>query len=174
MLYNNIMDEYVKQSIDSRKKAMYDTYEIGAGEKKKIDALFAEIEKLGKQCKDVGEFEAEFAKSPLNQQYLDLFTEVATNSTVKSTVMDNPEIKNAKKQTVGKMVAEGMVEGAADNALDRAKRAVLPTRAAVHQEAHDALQKVPVLGDAMDIGQKAGYAAHLGGLFKKKKNNQSK
>ncbi len=163
------MDEYIKQSIDSRKQAMFNTYEVGAGEKKKIDALFSEIEKLGRQCKDVGEFEAEFNKSPLNQQYLDLFTEVATSSKVKSAIVDDAKAKSTKKQTVGKMVAEGMVEGAADNALRQAKDAVLPTRAAVHQEAHDALQKVPVVGDAMDIGQKAGYAMHLGKLFGRKK-----
>lgn len=44
---------------------------------KKIDDLFGEIEKLGTECKDVSEFENKFAASPLNQKYMDIFTELA-------------------------------------------------------------------------------------------------
>ena len=43
------------------------------------------------------------------------------------------------------------------------------TRAAAHQKAYDAARSVPGLGDAIDIAEKASYAAHLGKLFKKKK-----
>ena len=78
------MDKLVKQSIDARKSAYSNSFEIDAGTQKKIDALFADIEKLGEKCDDVGEFEAEFSKSPLNQKYMDLFTEIATNSTAKT------------------------------------------------------------------------------------------
>ena len=148
------MDEYIKQSIDARRNAFSASFEIGAGMQKKIDALFAEIEKLGAKCKDVGEFEAEFQKSPLNQKYMDLFTEIATES--------------AGKQVAGqvtKSMATGAVESIARNALG----GVVPTRAAVHQKAYDEVRKVPGLGDAIDIGEKAGYAAHLGKLFKSRK-----
>ena len=41
--------------------------------------------------------------------------------------------------------------------------------AAVHQKAYDAVRDIPGLGDAIDIAEKASYAAHLGKLFKKKK-----
>lgn len=68
------------------------------------------------------------------------------------------------------MVAAGVATGTAENLLDRAARKVVPTRAAVHQKASDTLRSVPVVGDAIDIGQKASYASHLGKLFKKKKN----
>lgn len=77
------MDEYIKQSIEGRKNAIGATYEVSAEMRKKNDALFGEIEELGAECKDVGDFEAQFAVSPLNQKYLDLFTEVATNSQAK-------------------------------------------------------------------------------------------
>ena len=73
------MDKYVKQSIDARKDAIFEAYKVGEGEKKKIDAVFAEMEKLGAKCKDAQEFEAELAKSLVNQKYLDLFTEIATS-----------------------------------------------------------------------------------------------
>lgn len=153
------MDEYIKQSIKSRKDAFSMSFEVSAEMQKKIDALFSEIEKLGAKCKDVGEFEAEFSKSPLNQKYMDLFTEIATES--------------AGKQVAGqvaKSMATGAVEGLARNALG----GIVPTRASVNQAATDAARRVPVLGDAIDISQKAGYVAHLGGLFKsrKKKDNE--
>ena len=41
--------------------------------------------------------------------------------------------------------------------------------AAVHQAIHDKVQGIPLVGDAVDAAQKAGYLGHLAGLFKKKK-----
>ncbi len=158
------MDEYIKQSISSRRDAIFNAYDVSADGKKKINALFVEIEKLGAKCKDVGEFETEFAKSPLNQKYLDLFTEIATTTPAKGV-----DMSGVKKQGVGKIVARGVAEGVADRAANDAMHAVLPTRAAVHQEVSDAARKVPVLGDAIDVGQKASYAAHLGKMFGKRK-----
>ena len=144
------MDENIKNSIDARKNALSASYDIPTSMQKKVDNLFKEMENLGKKCKDVSEFETEFAKSPLNQEYLDLFTEIA-------------------KSSVAKTVAKGTAVGIVGSIADQAKNAVLPTRASVNQKAHDAVQSVPVFGDAVDLGQKAGYVAHLGKLFKKKK-----
>ena len=80
------MDKLIKQSIDARKNAFAASYEIDAEAQKKIGVLFVEIEKMGEKCKDVGEFETNFSKSPLNQQYLDLFTEIATKGATKNAV----------------------------------------------------------------------------------------
>ena len=137
------MDEYIKQSIEGRKNAIGVTYEVSVEMQEKIDALFGEIEKLGAKCKDVGDFEAQFAVSPLNQKYLDLFTEVATSSQAKVTA---PKVD---KSGIAKMVA----------------------RAAVHQKAYDEVRKVPGLRNAIDVSEKVGYAMHLGKLFKKKKKD---
>lgn len=160
------MDEYIKQSIEGRKNAIGATYEVSTEMQKKIDALFDEIEKLGAKCKDVGDFEAKFAASPLNQKYLDLFTEVATNSQVKVAA---PKVS---KKEIGKMVAGGTAVGVAESALDQAVNNVVPTRAAVNQEVTDAVRKTPVLGDVMDVAEKAGYVAHLGKLFGKKREKE--
>ena len=144
------MDKLIKQSIDARKNAFSASYKIDAEMQKKIDALFAEIDKLGEKCKDAGEFEAEFSKSPLNQKYMDLFTEIATKGAT----------KNAMK---------GAAVGAVQSAAEQALRNVVPTRAAVHQKAYDEVRKIPGVGDAIDIGEKASYAGHLAKLFGKKK-----
>jgi len=144
------MDKLIKQSIDARKAAYANSFKIDAETQKKIDALFVEIEKLGEKCKDAGEFEAEFSKSPLNQKYMDLFTEIATKSATKNAV-------------------KGAAVGAVQSAAEQALRNVVPTRAAVHQKAYDAARDVPVLGDTIDIAKKASYSAHLAKLFGRKK-----
>ena len=159
------MDKYVKQSIDARKNAMAASYNLDASAKKKIDTLFIEIEKLGEKCKDVGEFETEFQKSPLNQKYLDLFTEIATTSQPKAAASSDVE---KAKSSLGKQVAGGMVAGAAESTLNQAIHTVVPTRAAVHQKAYDEVRDIPVVGDAINIKEKACYLAHLGKVFGKK------
>lgn len=146
------MDQYIKQSIGSRRQAIFNTYEVDPEKQKKIDTLFKEIEKLGAKCKDVGEFETEFAKSPLNQQYLDLFTEIATD-----------------QNNLGGKIAKGTATGAIESVTNEALKTVVPTTAAVNQKVTDAARDVPILGDAIDLSQKASYATHLGRLFKRKK-----
>ena len=148
------MDENIKQSIEARLKAIEANCKLDAEGKKKVTELFDEIKKLGEKCKDVGEFEQLFAKSPLNQKYMDLFTELAT--------------KAAGKQAAGqvaKSMAVGAIEGAARNALGN----VVPTRAAVHQKVSDEVRSVPVVGDIVDAGQKASHLGHLAKVFGKKK-----
>ena len=115
------MDQYIKQSIQSRKEAIFNAYEVGADGKKKIEALFTEIEKLGEKCKDVGEFESEFASSPLNQKYLDLFTEIATSTPAKGSAGAKAGVDGESKgKTIGKMVAGGVAAGVADRAVNQA------------------------------------------------------
>lgn len=155
------MDEYVKQSIDARKNAIFAAYKVDDAMNKKIESLFAEIEKLGKEAKNSADFEAKFAASPLNQKYLDLFTEVATNS-------QPATAPNVEKPKIGKTIAGGVAAGVAESALDDVTRRVVPTRAAVHQKAYDAARDIPGVSTALDINQKAGYAMHIGKLFRKK------
>lgn len=162
------MDEYVKQSIDTRRNAFSASYEISAEMQKKIDKLFSQIEELGLKCKDVGEFEAEFSKSPLNQQYLDLFTEIATGATAKNS-MAGDSVAAEVKGSAAKDTIKGVAGGMAESAVERAKSRVLPTRAAVHQKTYDVARDIPVVGDAIDVGQKASYIKHLGKLFRGKK-----
>lgn len=145
------MDKLIKQSIDARKAAYSNSFEIDAKVQKKIDELFVEIEKLGEKCKDAGEFEAEFQKSPLNQEYMDLFTEIATKGATKNVI---------------KGAAAGALQSTAEQALGN----VVPTRAAIHQKAYDEVRKVPGLGNAIDAAEKASYVGHLAKLFKKKKD----
>lgn len=160
------MDEYVKQSIDARKNVIFTSYKIEDEDAKKVEALFVEIEKLGAECKDAGEFEAKFAASPLNKQYMDLFTELATSAQLATGA-------SSAGASVGAAVAGGVASAVLGGALGQAKRAAMPvTRARIHQEAYDAARDIPVVGDAINVGQKVSYARHLGRLFGKKKKEE--
>lgn len=71
------MNEYVKYSIDARKKAIFDMYTIEKEENlKKVNDLFERIEKLGLECKNAVDFEAKFGTSELAMEYSNLFVEL--------------------------------------------------------------------------------------------------
>lgn len=142
------MNDQIKLSIDGRKAAFENTYELDADAKKKIDALFKEIEALGKSCKDSPDFESKLAASPLNQKYIDLFTEISKTCKSKLAPVSDAEIN--PQPTTGEIVAdlakndmEMAVEGAAQSVRGRAYRAGLAKA-----------REMPVIGDAIDAKTK--------------------
>ena len=74
---------------------------------------------------------------------------------------------------VGKIVANNAATGVLKNVTDDTIRKVVPTRAAMHQKAHDEIQNIPVIGDAIDVTQKASYLGRLKRMFKKKQMSNS-
>lgn len=74
------MDEMIKQSIEARRNAFTSSYEIDDENiKREVDELFEKMNKLGEECKDVMEFEAKFASSPLSGEYTKLYTRMASS-----------------------------------------------------------------------------------------------
>ena len=153
------MDQNVKTSIDARKNAITSTYALDGELKTKFDELFKKIEELGKTAKDSADFEAKFASSPLNQEYMDLFTEIAT----KNTATGLKGVANASGKSMGEMVAEGVM----DQAGSRLKQAVMPTRAQINQAAYDTVRDIPGVGDAMTIKPPVDFFSR----FRKKKDD---
>ena len=150
------MDENIKNSIDIRKQAITNTYELDGKNKEKFDSLFKKIEDLGKDSKDVADFEQKFLASPLNAEYNSLFTEIATSGA---------SLKNVAKTSgtsVGTMVSEEIMHATGD----RLKQAVVPTRASVHQAAYDKARDIPGVGEALSIKQHVDFFSR----FKKKKD----
>lgn len=150
------MDENIKNSIEARKTAITNTYKLEGELKTESDALFKKIEELGKSSKDVTDFEAKFAASPLNKEYTDFFTKVAT----KNISLGN--VAKASGTSVGEMVAEGVMDAAGS----RLKQVVAPTRAQVHQAAYDKARDIPGVGEAMSIKQHVDFFSR----FKKPKD----
>ena len=85
-----------------------------------------------------------------------------------SNIKKSSDVRKDVKKKVAKEAAASALESAVDQAVDN----VVPTRAAVHQKASDIARDIPVVGDAIDIGQKASYLGHLGKLFGKKKDKK--
>ena len=105
------MNEYIKQSIEGRKIAFTNSYELTSELKEKTDNLFKKIEELGKSCNDVMDFEIKFTSSPLNIEYNNLFTEIATtckpiipDTTIDSSVKSDKEYLASEVKSEAKYI----------------------------------------------------------------------
>lgn len=152
------MNEYVKMSIDGRKSAVYSAYDIQDEElKKKIEDLFSRIEAFGEACQDASDFEARFSSSELNQEYINLFTEIATKCAPIVREEINPDVKST-----GEYIADEIK----DEMEYQVKDMTMPARRAARQEAYDVARRTPVVGEIMQAKQTADL---FGGIFRLRK-----
>ncbi len=153
------MNELIKNSIDARKNAIYNAYEINDDkEKDKINDLFNRIEEFAKKYEDLGEFEANFASSPLNQEYIDLFTFVATNYKAKE-YKQSETITNNNNEVLDEIGSE------AKYLVDDLTH---PARHAAREKFDSQLRDIPVVGDAIQAKQ----TFDLFNKFKKNKKDE--
>ena len=128
------MDDNIRISIDSKKNAILNTYYIDNNEiDNKIEDLFKRIEEFASTCSDIQDFETKFATSPLNQEYTNIFTEVATKCPLKITE-DNP-----------------IQESSSNNEL--LDDLTHPMKTQLYQKKMDFLRGLPVVGDIMEVKQ---------------------
>lgn len=71
------MKDDVKLCVESRKTAILSSFELTNDFKKQLDELFSNIENLAKGCSDAQDFETKFMSSELNQEYTDLYADIA-------------------------------------------------------------------------------------------------
>ena len=135
------MDEMVKNSIEARKQALYNAYNIeGSSVEKQINDLFIEIEKFGSKYNDIMDFENAFQASDLNNKYINLFTEVSTKCSPKVTDTST----NKTEETTYRERSD------AEYFADELSR---PIRRQARQKVDDTLRSTPIIGDAMNIKQ---------------------
>ena len=142
------MNDQIKLSIDGRKAAFENSYELSADAKKKVEALFKEIEALGKSCTDSADFEAKLAASPLNQKYIDLFTEIG--QTCKCKLGPAPDAQIEAQPTTSEVVAD-LAKNDAEMAIDGT---VQHFRGRAYRAGLAKVREVPVIGDAIDAKTK--------------------
>ena len=142
------MNDQVKLSIDGRKNAFDSAYELTAEDKQKINTLFKDIEELGKTCTDAMDFESKFAANPLNQKYIDLFTEIAQSRKTKLSHVPDPVLEPAP--TAGDVAAD-LAKTEAELAVDGT---VQHFRGRAYRAAYDKALKTPVIGDAIGAKNK--------------------
>lgn len=143
------MDNLIKSSIESRKNAIFASYDVkDPGNLKNIEEFFKKVEDFAKDCKDVSDFETKFASSPLAQEYSSLFVQIMqTESTADGTP---PTIEENNEYTVQ------------DELKDDLERRV---RRKARQDAYDVARDVPIIGDAMTAKQHFDFFSR----FRKKK-----
>ena len=128
------MDSNIKISIDSRRDAIFNTYDINDPKiLDKVNDLFKRMEDFASTCSDIQEFETKFATSPLNQEYTNIFTEVATKC----------PIKGAEDVS-----SEGMLPN--NELLDDLSH---PIKTQLNQKKMDFLRGLPIVGDVMEAKQ---------------------
>lgn len=156
------MNDIVKISIDGRKQAIYSAYEINDPEmQNKIEDLFSKIEELGSQCLDSQDFEAKLASSPLNQEYIDLFTTIATTCQSKNISSElNSTIKSDSEYLADEVVSD--IKYVADDLT-------MPARRQARQEVESKARDIPVVGDIMTAKQHFDFFSR----FKKKKDKNN-
>ncbi len=145
------MDDQIKLSIDGRRTAFENAYEFTPEAKAKVADLFKDIEALGKSCKDSADFEAKLAASPLNQKYINLFTELAQTCKSKLAPVSNVDIE--PQPTKGEVAADLLkndLEMAADGTVQH-------FRGRAYRAAHDKARDIPVVGDAIDLKNKIDF-----------------
>jgi len=130
------MNEVIKQSIEGRKMAFSSAYELTDVYKKKVDELFKKIEEFGMNYTDAMDFETKFMASPLNKEYTDLFTEVASNCKyILPPPVDNPNVKSDE---------EYYRDEAISDAKYLAKDLTMPARRKAREEFDKKLRDTPL------------------------------
>ena len=158
------MNDLVKSSIEGRKSAVYNSYNIEEQSIiDKIEDLFRRINEFGENCTDNMDFESKFAVSELNQEYIQLFTEIATTCT--------PIVREVEERQV-KSDAEYARDELESELRYQAKEATLPMRRKMRQEAYDEARDTPIIGDVMNIKQHIDFFSRFGKLRKKKKEDK--
>ena len=124
------MNELVKNSIDAKRKAMFDYHDIENKKLlEKIDNYFKKVEDFGSKYNDIMKFENDFASSPLMKEYTDIFTEIVT------------------KENVSTMIEEtSVVDEVKDSVKNRMRRDIREKR-------DNELRNMPVIGDILEVKQ---------------------
>ena len=153
------MNDMVKMSIDGRRNAFYSAYEINDDNlKKEIDLLFDKIYDFGKDCKDSVQFETAFATSPLNTEYINLFTKIA--GSCKPIVYESEPTNVKSDEEIAKEELESELRY-------QAREATLPARRVAREAVDKAARRTPILGDVIQAKQ----TMDLFGKFRKKKDD---
>ena len=159
------MDEGIKASIQARYTPISDYFNISGAAETKVQDLFARIEQLGESCADQADFEQQFAVSPLNDEYMNIFTALA------------PYVKKPDgAPTMGQHVRDTVLGTAASSVMHNVEMEASSILInSVPDEVSDVMiHKENVIPGVLEA-KTAGNLAHMLGIrnpFKKKKNEE--
>lgn len=153
----------IETAIKSRKDAFFAAYDIkDESLLKEIEDLFDRISEFGKTCSDYMDFETKFATSPLNQEYINLFTKAATTGTSKlQPVQENNEPEISEEE---RLQAE-----MADDLRFAAKEATQPLRHQAYMAGTEAMRSTKVGNALFNLNNHLETANHFRKLAKEQK-----
>ena len=152
------MKNDVKLSVNGRKDAIFNYFEVNdEGIKQRVDDLFKRIEEFAKDCKDSTDFETKFASSDLNQEYINLMTEVGTKCKSKAYTVDQSEMPSEAD------IIKEDIEYEMKDAVDSVGRRV---RRDANEKMLSEARSTPIIGDVLEAKQYMDFF----GRFKKKKD----
>ncbi len=152
------MNDLVRNCIESRRTAIFNAYDVKNEDNlNKIEEFFKKLEDFANNYDDVMAFEGAFASSELNQEYMSLFTQIATTEAPKNINVDDYKQQDSLQLSgdeIAQMAADELVEGVTSKA-----------RGIAYREAYDKVRDIPGVGDAIDIKNKIDFF----GRFRKNK-----
>jgi plasmid stabilization system protein ParE len=162
------MENATKQSIETRREALYGSYDLPPEARTKAEAVFARMEALADEHGgDPARFEAALAAHPLTAEYNALFTEFA------------PYVKSPGGGTARQAVRDNTRRSVREGAKSVARHAVgQEVRSAVYGAMPDELRRwkfggaiysVPILGDILNAMNRMHFVKQIFGKFRKHK-----
>ena len=135
------MNEIVKSSVDARRQAIYNSYNITDNNiKNKVNDFFNRLEEYAFKYDDVMKFENDFQASDLNKEYINIFTEISSAYTSNINQEAESNIKSDKEYILDDIESEGRY--LADDLTQKA-------RVEARQKADNAIRDIPVVGDIL-------------------------
>lgn len=138
------MNEYIKNSIMVRKSSIFDYYDINDNEVlDKINLFFKRVEDYASSIDDPTTFENYFLTN-FNDEYMDLFSLLATKCKVKGVL---------KSQTKAFLEKDNVIRNVKEEIKYHIDDAVQDVRHAAYVESMDKLRDTPIVGDLLQAKQ---------------------
>lgn len=160
------MDNTIHSSIQTRRDALYEHYDLPPEARRKAEALFGRMEEFGKRCRDRAEFEEKFATQTLNREYNNLFVEFTA-------YVRTPDNVPTPEEQAAQMAADHARSVARQQATSSAKGALMN---ALPREVTDwrtyGIYNIPILGQIASAFNQLNILQRLFGNRKRKKQEE--
>ncbi len=155
------MDAGIMQSIDARRGALYNHFDLPDDARVRAEELFGRMEELGRGCADRAAFETAFIGSPLEAEYNALFADFARYVILPEGV---PTVEEHRREVAASQ-ARSVVRGQAERAVKSAVVRAMPDW--LHDLRTYGVYNIPVIGRLFSAMNTANVLGRLFGRRKK-------
>ena len=155
------MDAGIMQSIDARRGALYNYFDLPDEARVRAEAVFGRMEELGRGCADRAAFETALAGSALEAEYNALFADFARYVILPEGVPTAEEHRREVAASQARSVVRGQAERAVKSAVVRAMPDWL------YDLRTYGIYNIPVIGRLFSAGNTANVFGRLFGRRKK-------